>query len=92
MASSDKLAVFKPEARPISITGLRPILAVTAGSAAFGALAVGAVAVGALAIGRLKVGVARIEKLEIDELSVRRLRVQEVEGAALTPPSTPPAG
>jgi hypothetical protein len=83
-STSDKLTVFKPEARPVSITGARPILALAAGSAAFGAIAVGAVAVGALAIGRLKVGQARFEKLEIDELVVRRLEITE-ELAAPTP-------
>jgi hypothetical protein len=43
--------------------------------------------VGALAIGRLRVQDGRIQRLEIDELVVGRLLVEQVEGAALTPPA-----
>lgn len=65
------------EARAIAVTGLRPILALSAGSAAIGALAVGAIAIGALRVGALSVGRAKFERLEIDELIVRRLEITE---------------
>lgn len=85
------ITLHKPEARPLSITGVRPILALSAGSAAIGALAVGAVAVGALRVGFLSVGRAKFERLEIDELVVRRLEVTEGGSISGGGPGAPPA-
>lgn len=71
------ITIHKPEAHTVTITGVRPIFALSAGSAAVGALAVGAVAIGALRVGFLSVGRAKFERLEIEELIVRRLEVTE---------------
>jgi hypothetical protein len=74
MARLGPISLFRPELRPLAITGGQGRAA-----GALGALAVGASALAAVAIGRLAIRRAAIQRLEIEELEVGRLRVRELQ-------------
>ncbi len=74
MARLPSVAVFKPEARPLTVT-----LAQARGAAAIGALAVGSAAIGGFAIGRLSVGRLAIGRAAIGRLTIKRLEGQDLQ-------------